>query len=807
MTSNTSLPRTVAGVETAIVGRETVRQQLQEALRTVQEQGHCQIVTISGEAGVGKTRLLGDFHRWAAAQSPTPVILLGRATPEWRGQPYALVRDLISRHCQIREDDPPAEVMEKLAAALREPLATGKGITERVLLIGYLVGFPFGTMERPVSPLDDAEQLLDRARAALYDCFAALAERSPLLLLLEDLDQADTSSRDLVDWLATRLGNRPLLVMGTAQSMATPPVSREIGQESAYEIKLSPLSRRESRQLVDNILRRVDDVPELVRNLILEHAKGNPLYIEESIRLLIQTGVITGEQEPWSVHLDRLSLVSLPITLTELLQTRLSKLPAAERTTLQQAAVLGQCFWEEAVEALGRQEKSPVTDLLAALAERGFISRAADSSFGDTIEYTFQHPLYRQIAYGSVPQQDLRLYHARAANWLNVRSRERAAIYAGRIAEHLEAAGQPGRAASYLGRAGEQALQVYAYRPAQNLFERALALLPRESPVRATLSLRAGEALYRLRDFPAARHRLEDSVAFIQRTGDPTYLGFALELLAAIGRDQGDFTVARKWIEQRLALAHAGSDEAGQSRALIELSWIIYREGDYLQARAQAEEALALCQSVGDRSLLARILNVLAAIALRLGEDSAAAQALLTQSSNLFRELGNRRGMASVANNLGVLNWQQRDYDAASRYYEEALALSEEVGDWPNFANTADNIGHIDAARGNYAAARARFLQGLRVAAPRGVITVVLESLGGLAIVLAHTGQTERALELLGLVLDHPALRSDTRITLQPIVDDLSNRVPPEAFEAGLAQGRALRLEKVAGQMLAEEQA
>jgi predicted ATPase len=661
-------------------------------------------------------------------------------------------------------------------------------------------------MERPASPLEDAEQLLDQARAAFYDYFSALTERGPVLFLLDDLGQADTPSRDLINWLVTRLANRPLLVVGTASSITAARIPGIMGPASEIEVKLAPLSRRDSRRLVDNILRRADGIPELVRSLVLEHATGNPLYIEESIWLLIESGVIVAEQGPWRVQLNRLSTASLPATLSGLLQTRLDQLSESALATLQRAAVLGQRFWQEAVESLGKEEKGSNADLLLELEEHGFISRAATSSFTEAVEYTFLHPLHRQAAYSSLPKSDARTYQARAADWLRARSRGRASIYDGRIADHLEAAGQPGRAASHLGRAGEQALQVYAYGPAQTFFERALTLLPRQSPVRGVLALRAGETLYRLRSFSAARRRLEDSLEIIQRTGDPTSVGLCLELLGVIARDQGDFAAARKWIDQRLALAREGRDESGQSRALVELGWITYREGDYAQARAQAEEALELCQSVGDRPLLARILNVIAAIMIRQGDDSAA-EALFGQSYDLYRELGNRRGMASISNNLGVLNWQRQDYAAARKHYETALELSEEVGAWSNFANTADNIGHIDAVLGNYAAARTRYLQGLRIAAQRGITTIVLESLGGLAIVLAHTGQTERALELLGLVVDHPAMRSDTRITLQPTIDELRSRLPPETFEAGLARGRAQRLEEVAGRVLAEERA
>ena len=501
--------RGVEGVETRMIGREGELKLLQDALYTAIEDSERQMVTISGAAGVGKSRLLYEFESWMELLPQDVYYFKGRASPEMQNVPYALIRDLFAFRFQIQDSDRAQVVREKMKGGIGE--APGETRPEpgrrdqqgqmRAHFIGQLLGFDFSHSPHLHGVQDDAQQLRDRALMYLSDYFKAMAAQLPTVILLEDVHWADDSSLDVLNHLALTTPNQRLLFVCLARPtlFERRPHWGE-GQTFHTHLELRPLSKRDSRRLVEEILQRVEQVPAALRELVVSGAEGNPFYVEELIKMLIEDRVILTEAERWQVEPIRLTTVRVPATLTGVLQARLDSLPPAERTTVQQASVVGRTFWDSVVARIGQSAGGAagqeVPAALSALRGKEMIFQRETSAFAETREYIFKHAILREVTYESVLKRLRRVYHGLVADWLMEQGGERAGEYTGLIAEHLELAGQREKAVIYLRRAGEQAVAKFSNAEAVRYLDRALALTPESDHAERYTLLLVREKVY-----------------------------------------------------------------------------------------------------------------------------------------------------------------------------------------------------------------------------------------------------------------------------------------------------------------------
>ena len=333
--------RGVEGIETSMVGREPEMAALQNIYQDAIQGGEARLVVISGEAGLGKTRLLDEFVTWASLQSTTINLLPGRASANTRSAPFGVFRDLFAQNFEILESDSSTQALEKFRRGAQNYLEI-----EQADLVGQLAGFDFSTSPA-VKRLIGSPSFAELAGLYLVSYFRKLANR-PLLVLLEDLHWADDSSLDSIIDLITNLGresNTPVMIVCTARSQLFErrPKWGE-GILDFTRLELRPLSRLRSRSLISEILRKADNIPEALYELLVDAAEGSPFFIEELIKMLIEEGVIQTEPEVWRVINERLAGVHVPPTLAGILQARIDSLPPAERLALQRAAVVGRVF-------------------------------------------------------------------------------------------------------------------------------------------------------------------------------------------------------------------------------------------------------------------------------------------------------------------------------------------------------------------------------------------------------------------------------------------------------------------------------
>jgi ABC-type oligopeptide transport system substrate-binding subunit/class 3 adenylate cyclase/tetratricopeptide (TPR) repeat protein len=520
--------RGVEGVETRMVGRRDELNYLQDALYSALEERVGHIFTITGEAGVGKSRLLFEFQNWIELLPETILLFLGQGRQETQNLPYALLRDLFSFRFQIQESDRLVDVRQKLEAGFGEVLGSNEAGRKRAHIIGQLLGFDFSDSIYLKGVLDEPQQLRDIALTYLGEFFQGITTHTPATIFLEDIHWADDSSLDAIDYLSREIAGQGLLIVCLARETIYErrPYWGE-GLPYHTRLNLRPLSKTESRLLVAEILKKITQIPAALRELVISGAEGNPFYIEELIKMLVEDGVIITGDDSWRVEPGQLAEVEVPSTLTGVLQARLDSLPIDERQILQQAAVVGRVFWDDAVTYLnsstskGESEEN-VPQVLVHLRDREMVYRRETSIFEETREFTFKHAVLRDVTYESILKRVRRVYHNLVAEWLISHSVERRREYVGIIADHLELAGQTQQAIDYLLLAGDQARALYAHPEAITHYQKVLNLLnetgDQERAARTLMKL--GLTYHTAFDYQRSRQAYERGFALWQQAGE-----------------------------------------------------------------------------------------------------------------------------------------------------------------------------------------------------------------------------------------------------------------------------------------------
>jgi tetratricopeptide (TPR) repeat protein len=692
---------------------------------------------------------------------------------------------MFAHRFDILESDSAAEVRGKFRAGISAALGP-----DQADLVGQLIGFDFSA-----SPVVQArlgsESFGELATAHLIKYLRAIASE-PTVILLEDIHWADDSSLDLIDHLMTVVPDTRLLVV----CLARPPLyerrpSWGEGREIHTQINLKPLSRRASRALVGEILQKARQVPGDLRDLIVEGAEGNPFYVEELIKVLIEDGVIVrGErsEEHWRVELGQLAGVRVPPTLTGVLQARLDSLPPEEKTLLQRAAVVGRLFWDAALvelkdreeEGLNREEIGP---LLGSVRERELVFRRERSAFAGTEEYIFKHALLRDVAYETVLLKLRRVYHGQVARWLEVAAGERIGEYLGLIAGHYELAGEGEKAVGYLLRAGDQARLAYANLEARTFFTQALALttdpsgrfpllLKREKTCnllgdrsqqeadlkellglversqddakRATVHYRLAIWHERRGDYPAADLSLQEGLASARRVGDARVEAAILHRMASAAWRQGQFTVALKAARDALEVARAAGDAEHEAASLTTTGVVQRSRGELDAARACYQQARDIRRAAGDRRGEAISLNQLGNVLYDLGDYTEALDHY-HRALDVFRMVGDRRGEAWSLSGQGTIYLHCGEYEMARLRYEEALSLRQAIGDRRGEGVALSNLGNVLLEIGGREAARTLLERAVAQLCDIGARRDQVRALTYLARAMEQSGDRERA--------------------------------------------------------------
>ena len=784
----------VEGLDIRMIGRERELGFLQEIFTEVLENSERQIVTIVSEAGVGKSRLLHEFENWVDL-GPTEVFLYrGRAYSETHRLPYSLLRSIFDFRFEIRDDDSAMVVREKWMAGFCAGIENSSDISQtemRASILGHLLGIDFSDSPHVAPILQDPQQLQNRSIVYLLDYFRSVAKISPVLLLLDDLHWADNGSLEILSHFCIRLNDAPILLL-----CATRPGLYERrphwfeGRKFHQRINLNPLSPLVCRRLVAEVLQRVTDVPQDLEKLIVSHAEGVPFYVEELVKVLVESGVVVTGDTEWRVNHERLAKIEVPSTLTGVLQARLERLPADERVLLQQASVVGRIFWDQALWYLNLQNNANPSEeamkiYLANLRGKELIYRREQSTFADALEFIFKHAMLREVTYEGVLLRLRREYHGLVAEWLMEQRGERRGEVVGMIADHLDLAGEREEAFRHLKWAGEEAAGKFANDEAVGYYSRALALLPEDCfDTRFELLLAREQIL----DLQGAREEQSDDLRtlneiaeslgdtqkktvvmlrqsyFAEATSDYDMAietaNKAIELAVEI-KDQekeidgylawahghiwkGNFDKARGKLKEARENVNVNSFPRSYAGILAMLGVVEQEQGNNQESIDYHEKALKIYQYLEDPKKQAHCLNTLGNAYFGI-KDHAKSTQYYESALSLFRQMGNVLGQTLVINNLGVLAANQGNYPLARSYYEQALPLFEQLEHSMGAGSVLINIAEIAGFQEDFKFAKDHFNRALEIAVEINNLILEVYALSGLADCYLHLGDLREA--------------------------------------------------------------
>ena len=711
--------RGIEGVETRMVGRDAELEQVQLAFKRLYRDGMLLAVTIVAEAGIGKSRLLYEFQNWAEAQAESFCLFQGRAHPQTQSQPYGLLRDILAWRLQIADSDSMEVAKLKFEQGIVPLFIADDGedvAQSHAHLLGHLIGLDFGDSKYIQGIRDDGKQIRRRAFHAAAQLFRRVAVRdgAPIVLLLDDLHWADDGSFDFLNHLVRVNRDVPMLVLGLTRPFLFERRADWPDAPGAQRIELGPLDKGSSRRLADELLQRLPAIPAALRELITGGAEGNPFYMEELVKMLVDEGAISVHEGRWTVHPDRLLATHVPQTLTGVLQARLDSVKPAEKLALQQAAVIGFVFWDQALAAIDAY----ATESLPGVSQRALVTPHQEAGFDGVREYAFSHQILHHVTYDTVLKRLRRGYHATAGAWLAGLTGARANDFLGLAAEHFEKAGDNDQACELFARAAEYASARYAHEAVMAHVAQALAMMSADSnPTGAELAASSDKLRLRWRLLEVRERTLGLQGRRIEQLADIAALQGLADALADdrlrfeaawrrcdIALRMADYRTMEGIARQALALAERVDDAALRLRAQQRLAIALGELGDLAAGKALAQEGLAGARALGLRRLESLFMNVLS-VAASMQDDQMLALEIDQQKLLIDRELGNPLNEAITIGNLGESWLQLGDYAQARRDLEEGLRLSRAVGDHAMQCVPLLNLSQLMMRNGDAAAA------------------------------------------------------------------------------------------------------
>jgi class 3 adenylate cyclase len=656
-----------------MVGRDAELELLVSTFEDALATRSCRLVTVVGDAGVGKSRLNDELLHRVGKRAK---VLRGRCLSYGDGITFWPLVEAVRQAAAIREDDAPDTALEKLRWA-----AGDEEIVER---LAAAVG------------LSDEQFPIDELFWGARKFLEKLAQEQPLVVLFDDIHWAERTFLDLIEHLHEAVQDAPLLLLCPARHdllEAQPEWAQKPGAECVI---LAPLTPADTERIVENLLGEAG-IGDDARARIVAAADGNPLFVEQLLSMLIDNGRLRFVDGRWCAAGD-LDDLAVPPTIQALLASRLDRLLPDERSVVEPASVIGQVFAELAVEALSPDHvREQVTAHLSDLTRKHFVR--PDLSAPDEDRYRFDHVLIRDAAYNGLLKRARAGFHERFVEWADDVNRERGreTEYEEILGYHLEQAhrylselGPLDERGRELGRDGSRRLASAGYRAfergdalaAANLFGRAVALLVEEDVSRLELLPDYGEALLQAGRLDEAESILAEAIAAAELVGLPGLRAKAILVRLLVQLRAG---APANWREQVLretdeaiAIFEEGGDEGGLTKAWRVLTWAHGAACHYAAAAEAAEHAFEHACRAGDKRQQARIVTAYPMAAL-LG-PTPVGEAIARSEEFLERVSGDRSSEAVVRGQLAGLRALDGSFEEARSELDRARALLEELG-------------------------------------------------------------------------------------------------------------------------------
>lgn len=725
-------------LEAPFVGRERELRQVKDLFHVAAAERKAQLVSVTGVAGIGKSRLAWEFYKYFDGIVETVWWHRGRCLAYGEGVTYWALADMVRMRCRIAEDDPADAALQKLRSTLAEIVLDE---SERRIVeprLAQLLG---------CAPAEEADRQQLFAAWRLF--FERLADSNPTVLVFEDLQWADASLLDFIEYLLEWSRNHPIYVV----TLARPELLEQrptwgAGLRAFTSIYLEPLTEEAMTSLLTGL---VPGLPGELRAAILARAEGIPLYAVETVRMLLDRQVLAEKGSVYEV-VGEIGALEVPETLQALIAARLDGLSESERSLVQDAAVLGKTFTVESVSALSGLDRAALEPLLGGLVRKEVLFLQADPRSPEQGQYGFLQDLVRRVAYETLARRHRKARHLAAADHLAASGEEEVPEV---IAAHLVSAYEAvpdsddadalrARAGRMFIRAGERAASLAASAEARRYFEHAAEISDDEA-VRAELIDRAARAALIADDPEGARALFEKARAAYVDHGDAIAAALVDAQLADIDFRQGHPPRAAERTADALQVVEMGRGSPEDVAVLAaQLGRFLIFTGDYERAAPRLEQALGLAESLELTEVFAQALNSKGVMMLRKLRPR---EARVLLEGALQTALQNDLPAASLRayNNLIATLWATDEWHRMFELLHEARALAQRVGsrDW-ELSFTAGSVGILDmVGRWDEAVELAEVAdQHAATEFARGLMTYV-------ARLYCHRGQVERARDLL----------------------------------------------------------
>lgn len=825
----------------ALIGRQQEMAQAQAVMNRVCE-GAGQVLLISGEAGIGKSRIATEiFREWITRGGRA---YGGEALLTTQGAPYHAWREIILGLLELSADqalEPAA--LEAAVAALAPDLAP------QTPLLAEVLGAPLpNTAFTPAIPPQQQQAAIHGLIAALLKAYAAAY---PLLLILEDAQWLDRPSYRLALATAQALTSAPILLCLVHRPL--PPTFLESYRQllklpHCTMLHISTLTPEETAALVQAHLGGACP-PEALLQMVQANAQGHPYFVEEILNTLLDQNLLRKIDADTVVFHAEDQKSRLPDTVQGTIQTRLDSLDEPTRLTLKVASVIGPTFPYTLLQTIHPMTPSDaeLQAQLATLVKRQLLTVEASAP---ELTYAFKSVITQEVTYTTLAFTQRRMLHWAIAEWYEeTRFKQTASsdllpAYA-LLVHHYHRAGDREREQHYAQLAGEQAATQFANTEALAYLTRALELTSEDNLAQRYELLLAREQIHNLQGdrlaqaadlqtlqtlvkvmggqwkeaevtlrlaryawetcaYQEARQHYNTLLKLAQALGDP-----ALELAAYSGLGNaseatGNYTEASYYLQKEFIVAIAINNHTGMAQALCDLGYVAWNSGAHEEAASYAEQSLEIYEQLNDHWNITDALSLLGLINLQ-ARDHAEAAVYFRQSLELATRIGDRRHIALSLSHLGYQAYLSDDPAQAESRLKEALQLAQAIGFRGLEARCLTQLGILHASLAQPASARAYLYEALCVSLQLDMPQITLYALAGVAWLALDAAQHERAAELLGFILNHPALEDSLRQdTVAPLLDRVSALLPALTLQNALERAKTFILNDQVAKILRE---
>ncbi len=752
--------RGLPGMQSPMIGRIDELTLLHKIWARVQKEHRNQTVLITGEAGMGKSRLASEFRR--EIDGTTSNIFEGNCLAFARSKPFWVFASLLRDILQISELDTPAHQFESLRLFVEHLNLPKHQLLPYLSIILGLEQLDERSTERLLQI--DPNMLQRQTYVAVRQMFLAMSQAAPLILLFDDLHWVDPASKELLIYLIQSLTEASVLIVLISRNLERKTTIRpllEVLQRSTQrftDVELGRLGDSEAIQLLAQLLKQSthDNALLQLEQRIVQRAEGNPFYIEEIVRMLIDQQILVKQNGRFVVatNTDQ-TLAHFPATLRSLILTRFDGLSENLRQILQKAAVLGRSFPLSLLQALHRNESEQVALQVYDLKNRLFLS---EDPFNHEPGFTFYHALIQEAIYSTMLNRDRKSVHGMVAqalergNYFNDDERIEALGY------HYANSNEPYQAIPYLIAAAENASRRSAHETAIEHYRHALTLMAEQSDpdgndfIRLRLGL--GHTLKLKGEFNESSQMLQEAIDWLSKSNTElnekdVNLIEGLRELADVRQREGSLDEAFEHLETAVSLCDRieGERHLYLWYALIDrMAWIRFRLGQLDEAEQLATQAIHNLdkQEQAAPALLASLYNTLGGTRYQQGAPSEAIP-YVEKSLQLHDVLGYTWGKAVAHINLGVLYYVQGMWSSAIEHYTKADFIEQENGFMAERAVNLRNLGLLHIGRGAHEQARQDYETSLSISRHIGDSTGVGCCHIGLAHLAFIQGQLDEA--------------------------------------------------------------